>query len=270
MQIWSNTTTLDGCLPGLRFTKDPRLAEVALIGGKTVQLAEFPRLRGLFKTGVGRDNVPEEEARRRGIRLGFPSPGTCAIIYDETASFTCHLILECLYAEVGDWAQWQKRDRPALASRTLLVIGTGNIGRRVVDRMRPFLRVTTYDTLANEPRDLEPLMRQADVVSLHVPLTPATKGFFDADKLAWLKDGAALVNTARGAVVDEDALYRELSAGRLRAAFDVFWQEPYRGPLTELPPDRFLVSPHVASTCRAFVEGTARDFRYFLGEIENS
>ena len=96
------------------------------------------------------------------------------------------------------------------------------------------------------------------------PAAEPAKGAPNAEKLGWLKDGAALVNTARGAVVDEDALYRELASSRLRAAFDVFWKEPYRGRLLELPTDRFLVTPHVASTCREFVTGTAEDFRAFL------
>ena len=64
-----------------------------------------------------------------------------------------------------------------------------------------------------------------------------------------------MINTARGTIVDEDALYSEISSGRLRAAFDVFWHEPYVGKLKEFHPDRFYMSPHVASTCRDFIEG---------------
>jgi len=75
------------------------------------------------------------------------------------------------------------------------------------------------------------------------------------------------VNTPRGAIVDEDALYRELSSGRLRAAFDVFWEEPYTGRLLELPSDRFMVTPHIASTCREFLAATARDFVQFLDMV---
>lgn len=270
MQIWSNTKTLDGYIPGLTFTNDKANAEVALVGGKAIDLLEFPRLRGLFKCGVGRDNVPEAEAKQRGVRCAFPSAETCAIIYEETANFACHLILKCLYAEIGDYRQWTKLDRPALADRQLLVLGTGNIGGRVAAKMRGFLRVSEFDAAKHPAESLSALLRAADCVSLHIPLLEATRGFIDAEKLSWLKDGAAVVNTARGPVVDEEALYRELAAGRLRAAFDVFWQEPYRGKLNELPADRFLVSPHVASTCREFVAGTANDFRAFLKELESA
>lgn len=268
MHLWSNTKTLDGYVPELTFTTDKSLAEVALVGGKAIDLAEFPRLRGIFKTGVGRDNVPEREAAARGIVCAFPSATTCEIVYEETANFACRLILDALYAGAGDFANWTKVDRPALSTRRLLVVGTGHIGRRVAAKMAVFVQVDTFDTLANRPEELAPLLRNADCVSLHIPLTAATRGFIDAAQLACLKDGAALVNTARGPIVDEAALFAELSAGRLRAAFDVFWEEPYRGRLLGLPRDRFLVTPHIASTCREFLAGTADDFRSFLRSLE--
>lgn len=270
MQIWSNTKTLDGYIPEISFVADKQEAEVALVGGKAINLSEFPRLRGIFKTGVGRDNVPEEEARKRGILCEFPSAATCEIIYEETANFACNLIFKCLYAEVGDFATWKKIDRPVLRSRRLLVIGAGKIGGRVAAKMRTFLEVTTYDSLTDKPENLEPLIREADCISLHLPLIAQTRNFFDATKFAWMRAGAWLVNTARGAVVEEDALFDEVSSGRLRAAFDVFWEEPYKGKLMGLPAERFIASPHVASTCREFLAETADDFRKFLGQLENA
>ncbi len=270
MNVWSNTKTLDGCVDGITFTAETSAAEVALIGGKAIRLEDFPRLRGIFKTGVGRDNVPEAEAAAHGVACGFPSPATCDIIYEETANFACHFILRALYADAGDFAAWTKQDRPALRSRELLVLGAGNIGGRVATKMRALMQVSTFDALANRPEELEPLMRRADCVSLHIPLLPATRGFIDATKLAWMSDGAAIVNTTRGPIVDEAALFAELATGRLRAAFDVFWEEPYKGRLLELPRDRFIVSPHVASTCREFVAATAVDFRQFLKHLSIS
>lgn len=268
MLIWSNTTTLDGLVDDLSFTKDKSRAEVALVGGKAIPLEELPELRGIFKCGVGRDNVPESECAKRGIACGFPSPATADIIYEETASFACHLVLKCLYAEIGNVEQWKKLDRPSLADRQLLVIGTGNIGRRVATKLGAFLRVSTFDIATNRAEELEPLMRAADCITLHIPLTETTRALIDDTRLGWMKDGAALVNTARGPIVVEDALYRELKSERLRAAFDVFWQEPYRGKLSELPPDRFIMSPHVASTCREFISATANDFRTFLRNLK--
>jgi len=268
MLVWTNTNTLEGLLDGIRFTSDPSEAEVALVGGKAFDLDVFPKLRAIFKTGVGRDNVPEAAAGLRGIVCAFPSAETCGIIFDETASFTCHLILRTLYAEVGDFGTWTKLGRSALQSKVLLVAGTGNIGSRVASSMERFMKVTTFDARTNVPEELEPLLRAADCVSVCLPLTPQTRGLFDAEKLGWMKEGACLVNTARAAIVDETALYEEVAAGRIRAAFDVFWKEPYTGRLLDLPSDRFIVTPHIASTCREFLAATAEDFRTLLEELE--
>jgi phosphoglycerate dehydrogenase-like enzyme len=79
-----------------------------------------------------------------------------------------------------------------------------------------------------------------------------------------------LINTARGALVSEEALYRELENQRLYAAFDVYWQEPYEGKLKKFYPHRFFMTPHVASTCDAYLKGSARDFREFLKEVEDA
>ena len=88
----------------------------------------------------------------------------------------------------------------------------------------------------------------------------------NAEKLSWMKDGAALINTARGPVVEEDALYEEIKKGRIFAAFDVFWQEPYEGILRQFHPDRFVMSPHVASNCSNFLDGLAQDLQNFIQE----
>jgi len=267
MMIYKVTTTLDGYLPSLEYTKDKNQTEIILVGGKKFILDDFPKLRGIFKTGVGTDNLPFEEAAARGVDITLPSEKTCNIIYEETASFTCHLIFKGLYAEAGVWDIWKKVDRPTLHQRKLLVIGAGRVGQRVVDKMLNFMEVDTYDTAYDPPEVFEKKVRNADCVTLHVPLTTETDGLFNAERLAWLRDGALVVNTSRGPVIDEDALYAELSSGRLRAAIDVFWKEPYKGKLTELPSDRFIRTPHIASTCKEFLQGTATDFLKFINDI---
>lgn len=268
MFVYKATNTLDGYLPPLDTTDDKSQAEVMVVGGKAIRLSEFPKLRGIFKTGVGTDNLPFAEAAERGIQIQLPSEATCNIISEETAAFACHLILSGMYAGASDWDWWRKVERPQLANRRLLVVGVGRIGRRVADKMSAFLLVDTFDSAQDAPESFEAKVRAADCVSLHIPLTGATRGLFDAERLSWLRDGALLVNTARGPVIVEDALYAELAAGRLRAAIDVFWEEPYRGRLTELPTDRFIRTPHIASTCEEFVQGTARDFLAFLAALD--
>jgi len=267
MLIYKGTTTLDGLIDDLALTADPAEAEVLLVGGKKVDLDAHPKLKGLFKTGVGTDNIPFDACKERGVAVGLPSEATRDIIFKETANFACHLTLSMLYREVGDFATWQKEPRGFLGAKRLLVIGTGKIGGRVAEKMRAFMDVDTFDALTNQPEELEPKMRAADAVSLHLPLMPETTGWLDAEKLGWLKDGAVAVNTARGPVVDEDALYNEIKSGRLRAAIDVFWKEPYEGKLRELEGPRLKLTPHVASTCQEFLTGTADDLRAFINTL---
>lgn len=267
MKLWKNTATLDEFVPELLSPASASDAELAVIGGKAIDLDSLPNLKGIFKCGVGTDNVPFEEAKKRGIEICLPSDQTRRYIFEETANFAVYLIFRMLYADLGDIESWAKRSRPFLGNQQVMLIGHGNIGRMVEAKLTPSVSVTTFDVLENEPEDLEKGMRKADVVSLHTPLLDATRGLIDAEKLSWMKDGAALVNTARGPIVDEDALYAELFSRRLRAAFDVYWTEPYEGKLRELHPDPFLMSPHVASTCEDFLKGLASDLKDFIHKL---
>lgn len=267
MNIWKNTETLDALVPELSDTVDSAEAELAVIGSKPISLEKMPALKGIFKCGVGTDNVPFEEAAARGIEICLPSQETRRYIFEETANFAVSLIFRMLYADLGDLERWQKRPRTFLGSQKVLVLGHGNIGRMVAAKLRPSLEVITFDIAENSPDELETLMRAAAVVTLHTPLTEETKGMIDEQKLSWMSDGASLVNTARGPIVDEEALYTEISSGRLRAAFDVYWEEPYHGKLREFHPDRFLMSPHVASNCANFQTGLATDLREFVHKL---
>jgi len=269
MTIHFLTKTLDEYLPDLmaQQSQENHTAQILLVGGKHIDLDAFPALRGIFKVGVGTDNLPFEEAKQRGIEIALPAEATRQVIFRETADFACHLILQTFYRAVGDWGAWRKEPRQTLASKNLLVIGTGNIGSMVVEKMSQFCQVSTFDTLYNSEQELKALIEEADCVSLHIPHMPQTDKFIDAEKLSWMKDGAALVNTARGKIIDEAALLHELKTGRLFAALDVFSEEPYHGPLSELGPSRVLLSPHVASTCQEFLALAATDFRGFVQHI---
>ena len=242
-------------------------AAVILVGGKNFDLSDFPNLRGIFKTGVGTDNLPFAVAKVRGIKIAIPGEVACKIIYEESADFACNLIFRCLFRDIGNWNSWSKTARKSLRSKTVLVIGTGNIGGIVRDKMKTFCRVITFDLLNNRPEELRPLIEEADCVSIHVPLLDSTRDLMNSERLSWMKEGAALVNTARGPIVNEDAIYCELKAKRIYAALDVFWQEPYKGKLTELSENEVLLTPHTAGTCAEFLEHTAQDFREFVRSI---
>ena len=265
MKFWKNTSTLDKFVPELLDTVDAAEADIAVIGGKKIDLASMPKLKAIFKCGVGTDNVPFEEATGRGVEVWMPSSGTKQYIFEETANFAVYLIFRMLFNEIGQVEGWKKQSRGFLGNKKVLVLGQGNIGSHVTRKLKPSVEVLTFDVADNSMGELPDLMKQADVISLHVPLIESTLGFVDAEKLGWMKDRAALVNTARGAIVDEDALFVEIQSGRLRAAFDVFWTEPYHGKLKKFHPYSFLMSPHVSSNCENFLTGLAEDLRNYLG-----
>jgi len=270
LKIWKNTSTLDNFDEGLFFTENKKEAIIALLGSKPIEIIDFPNLKGIFRAGIGKDNVPEDEAEKSGILVRYPSDSTIDIIFDETAIFTCNLIFRMLYNEIGTIEPWFKKDRIQMKNKLLLIIGTGNIGRRVYQYMKPFMKVKTFDILKNTLEEIPDLISEADCISLHIPNTIENYEFIDDEKLSMMKDNSILINTARGALVNEDALYHEISSNRLRAAFDVFWEEPYKGKLKEFHPEKFFITPHVASTCKGFLEGCRYGLDKLIGEISDA
>lgn len=224
------------------------------------------RLRGLrviANYGVGYDNIDVEAARRRGIAVS----NTPDVLTGATAELTWALILAAArrlgegerLVRSGGWTGWtptQLRGM-SLEGRTLGVIGAGRIGSEVARRAPAFgMRVVYADRqpAIELERDiharlvtLEELLESADVVALHVDLTPRTRHLIDAAALARMKRGAILVNTSRGPVVDEKALIQALRDGRLRAAgLDVYEHEP-NVPEDLRALDNVVLLPHLGS-----------------------
>ena len=269
MKIWTNTSTLDDFNSGLDFTENKSEAYVALLGSKPISLSEFPNLKGLFRAGVGKDNVPELEAQERGIKVKYPSEETQSIIFGETANFAIHLILKMMYKNIGEIGSWTKSKRIELNQKKVLLIGQGNIGKLVKEKLTGFTQVITYDVLSNSPEELKGFLQEADCISIHIPNSKENDYFIDKKKLALLKDGAVLINTARGQIVNEEDLLNEIKKKRIFAAFDVFWEEPYFGKLADYHPDQFYMTPHVASTCQGFLEGCRKDLDLLIKEIHD-
>lgn len=158
--------------------------------------------------------------------------------------------------------RWAEGFYPALADKSVLIVGYGSIGEAIEDRLTPFevARVariarsgrTTARGFVHPIADVLSLLPDADVVIVSTPLTQVTRGLVDAEFLARMKDGALLVNVARGAVVDTDALLAELNSGRITAALDVTDPEPLPPghPLWQAP--GVLISPHVGGPSSAF------------------
>jgi phosphoglycerate dehydrogenase-like enzyme len=207
-----------------------------------------------------------------------------------TAELAVTLILSALrgipgFVKAQRAESWQSSGcLPSLADRTVLVLGYGSIGEAVEDRVSGFecevLRVARSARvvrrgLVHALAELPELLPHADVVVLTLPLTEETRGLVDAGFLAAMKDGALLVNVARGAIIDTTALLAELGRGRLSAALDVTDPEPLPvgHPLWHAP--RTLISPHVGGNTSAFLPRAyrlvrAQVQRYLAGqELEN-
>jgi phosphoglycerate dehydrogenase-like enzyme len=218
-------------------------------------LAAAPRLRTIARVGVGTDSIDLDAATAAGVVV-TTTPG---LNQETTADHALALLLALLRrvpehdASVrrGEWNRAGALTPWELHGTTVGLIGCGAIGRKVARRLAGFgVRLLVCDPAAPavgpwELVDLDTLLAQADAISLHAPLTPATRGLIDARRLAAMRPTAVLVNTSRGGLVDEAALHAALASGRLRAAaLDVFADEPaVPAALAALP--NAILTPHV-------------------------
>ncbi|MGH3009115.1 MAG: 2-hydroxyacid dehydrogenase [Gaiellaceae bacterium] len=231
-------------------------AEVLMQAAMRVGAAELellPGLRLVANYGVGYDGVDVAACRARGIAV----TNTPGVLDAAVADLTLTLLLACRrdvvvadrFVREGRWRSgWAQPEIVGhdVAGTTLGLIGFGRIGREVARRAEAFrMRVVHHSRSGGLP--LDDLLRSADVVSLHVPLTEETRGLISRERLALLRDGATLINTARGAVVDEDALVDELVSGRISAGLDVFADEP-RVPERLRGLSNVVLTPHLASS----------------------
>jgi glyoxylate reductase len=226
-------------------------AEVLIVCNEPVDLSHHPALRLIANYGVGYDRIDLDACLAAGVAV----TNTPGVLDAATADLAFALMLAARRGVVsgdrlvrsGAWgAHWA--DAPALgrevSGATLGIVGLGRIGSAVARRALGFDMTVLH--VRRSEGDLDEVLHASDVVSLHVPLTPETKGLITRERLALLQDGATLVNTARGAVVDEDALVDELVSGRINAGLDVFAHEPdVPAALLELP--NVVLTPHVAS-----------------------
>lgn len=253
---------------GSDYSSELAACDFLLIADRPVtaeHLAAAPRLRMIQHQGVGYEKVDLAACRARGIPLALAPEGTTTGVAEHTLLLILALYRRLLQAasgvREGRWMQWELRSVSfELAGKTLGLVGFGRIGREVARRALAFdARVLYFDPHVPDPgglavrraNTLESLLGEADIVSLHVPVTPETRGFVDAQWLRRMKPGSVLVNTARGALVDEAALVRALTAGPLAgAALDVLNQEPPEpgNPLLRL--ENVLLTPHIAAGTR--------------------
>jgi glyoxylate reductase len=224
-----------------------------------------PRLRAISNYAVGTDNVDLTAATKRAIPVG----NTPDVLTDATADLAFALLLAAARGlpaaaqsvRAGDWLTWEPGRflGHSVHGATLGIVGLGRIGRAVAERARGFemeVLATATGTTAGLP--LDALLERSDFVSLHCPLTPATRHLIDAGALARMRPTAILVNTARGAIVDQVALRAALEDGTIAgAALDVTDPEPIApdDPLLSAP--NLLLTPHIGSATTAARERMA-------------
>jgi glyoxylate reductase len=258
-------------------TLRPEIEALAVVGRgideRTLDL--FPGLKLVANYGVGYDGVDVAAAAARGVAV----TNTPGVLDAATADLTIALILAVrrrvveadTFLRAGRWGtEWVATTLlgQEVSGATLGIVGLGRIGRAVARRARGFdmrllytkrdrLDAADEDELGLDFRPLDELLAECDIVTLHVPLTTETERLIDTRRLALLRDGACLVNTSRGAVVDEGALIDELASGRIRAGLDVFVDEPnIPDRLRNLP--TVVLAPHIGSATRETREAMTR------------
>jgi glyoxylate reductase len=227
-------------------------------------LSQAPKLRVVSNMAVGVDNIDLAACTRRGIPVGH-TPG---VLTEGTADLAMALLLAVARklaeasrdARVGKWTTWLPDGwlGADMYGATLGIVGMGKIGRAVAERARAFGTELVYASRSPKPEvdkalggkrlPLEELLGCSDFVSLHVPLSEGTRGLIDRPRLRLMKPTAILINTARGPVVDPDALYQALSEGWIAAAgLDVTDPEPLPAGHRLYSLDNCLILPHIGS-----------------------
>lgn len=253
------------------FTKEELRKEVAHVNAIILGADKFdeelmaaaPRLKIIARYGVGYDNVDVEAATSRSIFVTY-TPG---VLSDAVADLTFAFILASTrriieadrYVKSGEWSEGKIFPLGLdLAGKTLGIVGLGRIGTKVIKRARAFnMNILCYDVVRNKqaeekyrvkPVTLNELLRRSDYVSIHVALTEKTEGLIGKNELALMKNTAFLINTSRGPVVDQHALYEALKEKRIAGAgLDVFQNEPVASDDPILKLSNVVLTPHIGS-----------------------
>ena len=238
-------------------------------------------LKMISRVGMGLDSVDLSAAEQRGIKVSFTPDAPAPAVAELTVGLMLSLLRSTHVANAelhrGEWVRHFGR---RISEITIGIIGVGRIGQRVLRRLSSFGtprilindlnpddRLTAQENLVWT--DKEEIYRQADIISLHLPLTKHTKNMIRAEHIALMKPDAILINTARGGIINELDLANALNAGHLHgAAIDVFESEPYTGPLADI--ERCILTSHMGSMtvdCRTRmeIEATEEAVRFLSG-----
>ena len=274
LQIFPNTTFNDS---GLSLADDALVlfldgcdrAIVALERISDEVLSQLPNLKVISKYGVGLDNIDTDALRRRHVSLGWKAGVNRRSVAELALSFMISLLHNVPRAStLVKSGHWQQTTGRQLTGKTVGIVGCGNVGKDLVSLLQPFdVTILAHDVINYEhfytvhgvvPVDLETLLSRSDIVTLHLPRDTSTENILNAACVSLIKPGAVLINTARGGLVDEEAVADALSSGRLAgAAFDVFAQEPpNKNRLLSLP--NVIVTPHIGGSAEEAILAMGR------------
>ncbi|MBI4025038.1 MAG: hydroxyacid dehydrogenase [Verrucomicrobia bacterium] len=266
-KIWCERPMPERFLPllqGIATIVDEPMSAQAVVATARVRydaalFAKMPTLKVIARTGIGCDNISLPDATARHIAVCNVPDGPTVSTAEHTLALLLAVTKKVKQAEArlhrgekGDF--FSGHNGIELAGKTFGLVGFGRIGRRVAQLASSFrMRMMVYDPFARadgyaQAASLDELLRAADVLSLHLPLTNDTHHLIDASKLKMLKRGAFLINTARGGIVDEPSLLAALENGHLQGAgLDVFEHEPPPPDHPLLNRDDVVATPHIAA-----------------------
>lgn len=245
-------------------------------------MAQASRLKLISRVGIGLDSLDLHAARNRGVKIAYtpdaPGPAVAELTLGMVLALLRSVHISNQQMRQGKWKRVFGR---RLNNVTLGIIGVGRIGTHLLRLLSGFgkIHILANDILPNRELDQgfklewvskEQIFREAEVISLHLPLTPLTRGMICREQLLQMKTDALLINTSRGGIINEKDLYDVMKEGHLGgAAIDVFENEPYTGNLVEI--DRCLLTAHMGSMsldCRSQmeIEATEEAIRFLTGK----
>jgi D-3-phosphoglycerate dehydrogenase len=242
------------------------IAGTEIISKKVLKAAS--KLKLISRVGIGLDGIDLNIARAQGIKISYTPDAPAKAVSDLTIGLMINLLRNVHVSNTKMHnGEWERLYGKRLGEVKIGIIGIGRIGAGVLGRLQGFgcnkILVNDIDpkkhleTIFNiEWCEKEKIFKDADIISLHVPLTSKTKNMIGIKELEMMKSDATLINTARGGIINEDDLYRVMTKGHLSgSAIDVFENEPYAGPLKNI--DRCLLTSHMGSMsvdCRSRME----------------
>ncbi len=223
-----------------------------------------PNLKLIQRTGVGVDMIDMKYATKRGIPVsvckGFNSVSVAELVISQILALYRHLVDIAPLTKKGEWHTWTYRHESyEISGKTIGVLGSGAIGKEVMKRLKAFdANIKYYDLfrmseekekeLGAEFVDLDTLYKESDIITIHLPLLPETKGMVGKEQFKIMKKNAILINCARDFIVDQDALVEALKTGEIwGAAADIFAIDPINEGIRSIKNSNLILTPHIGA-----------------------